>query len=114
MISVIFYKDYERLICSHEKNKIFENPRFTTVKLKNISKQEVSYLPSHFGLYLKKELKFSKNFFHSFIDLGLHFDLCENELGFFARKSLSKKPPIIYKFKMCHKVLSSIYILKQK
>ena len=32
-----------------------ENPRLNTVKLKNISKQEVSYLLLHFGLYLKKE-----------------------------------------------------------
>ena len=46
---------------------------------KNISKQEVSYLPSNFGLYLKKELKFPKKIFLNFIDLGLHFDLCEND-----------------------------------
>ena len=78
---------------------MFENPRLSTVKLKNISTQEVSYLPSHFGLYLKKKLKFSKNYF-SFIDLGLHFDLCENEsYGTFAaeavfltRKSPSREP----------------------
>ena len=30
-------------------NKMFENPRLSTVKLKNISKQ-----PSHFGLYLRR------------------------------------------------------------
>ena len=36
-------------------------------------------IPSHFVLHIKKELKLSKKFFHSFIDLGLHFDLCENE-----------------------------------
>ena len=53
---------------------MLENSCLSTVKLKNISKQEVSYLPSH----LTKELKFSKKFF-SFIDLELHFDLCENE-----------------------------------
>ena len=29
--------------------------------------------------YLKKELAFWKKKFHSFIELGLHFDLCENE-----------------------------------
>ena len=48
---------------------MLETPRFSTVKLKNISEQEVSYLPSHFILYLEKE----------FIDLGLHFDFFENE-----------------------------------
>ena len=37
------------------------------------------HLASHFGLYLKNELKFSKKLFHSFIDLGLHSDLRENE-----------------------------------
>ena len=36
---------------------MLENPRLSTVKLKkNISKLEVFYLPSHFGLHLKKEL----------------------------------------------------------
>ena len=75
---------------------MLETSRLSTGKLKNISKQEVPYLPSHFGLHLKKDLKFSKNFF-SFIDLGLHFDMCENEsyrtfvakAGFFyAQKSV--------------------------
>ena len=46
----------ERLICNHEQNKLLENPRLNTIKLKNISKQEVSYLSSDFGLNLKKEL----------------------------------------------------------
>ena len=35
---------------------MLENPRLSTVKLKNILKQEISYLPSHFGLYRQKEL----------------------------------------------------------
>ena len=57
---------------------MLENTQLSTVKLKiYISKQEVSYLPSNFGLCLHKELKFSKTFF-SFIDLWLHFNLCEN------------------------------------
>ena len=56
---------------------MLENAHLSTVKLKNISKQEVSCLPSYFGLYLKKELNFY--FFLSFIDLGLHIDLCEHE-----------------------------------
>ena len=42
---------------------MLENPTVSTGKLKNIAKQEVCYLISHFGLYLKKELKFSKDFF---------------------------------------------------
>ena len=41
---------------------MLENPRLSTIKLKNISKQEVSYLPSHFGLEgiitFKKKKKF--------------------------------------------------------
>ena len=44
-----------------------------------------------FSLYLKKESKFSKNFFHSFIDLGLHFNLCENN-----NKKLRWKVRVIY------------------
>ena len=55
---------------------MLENPRVVTVKLK---KYQVSYLTSHFGLYLKKKLKFSKNFLYSFIDLGLPFDLSKKE-----------------------------------
>ena len=70
---------------------MLENPRLCTVKLKNASKQ-----PSRFGIYLKKELKFSKKF-SNFIDLGSHFDLCENEsystfvakLDSFKRKNIS-------------------------
>ena len=50
----------------------------STEKFKNISKQQVSYLLSHFGLCLKKEYNFQK-ISHSFIDLRLHFDLFENE-----------------------------------
>ena len=100
---------------------MLEKPCLTTVKLKNISKQEVSYLRSHFGLYLNKELKFSKKIF-SFTDLGLHFDcvkikviaLSWQKLNFFMRKNLSKKRPIFYKLKMHDKLLSSIYTLKQK
>ena len=57
---------------------MLENPRISTVKLKKYIKTEVSYLPSHFGVYLKKELTFSKKNF-SFIDLGLHFYLYENK-----------------------------------
>ena len=49
---------------------MLENPRPSTIKLKNASKQKVSYLPSHFGLDLEKEFKFSKTFFFIFIDLG--------------------------------------------
>ena len=67
-----------------------ENPRLNTVKLKNISKQEVSYLLLHFGLYLKKEWNLSKKGF--FIDLGIHFNLRKNEsfvvkARFFTRKN---------------------------
>ena len=57
---------------------MLENPHLSTVKLKNISKQEVSYLPTYSGLYLKKE-HFQKKIFTDIIDLGLHFDFCENE-----------------------------------
>ena len=72
---------------------MLENARLSTVKFKNISQQKVSYLPSHFGIYLKKELNFKKCF-HSFIDLGLHMGLRENEscsvfaakAGFFYKK----------------------------
>ena len=60
------------------------------------------HLAPHFGLYLKKESTFSKKKFHFFIDLGLLFDLYENEsystfvtkAGFFTRKNLSNKPRI--------------------
>ena len=55
---------------------MLENPRLSTIKLKNISKQEVSYLPSHFGLEgiitFKKKKKIC-------FDLGLDFDSYENE-----------------------------------
>ena len=74
---------------------MLENPHISSVKLKNVSKTR-SFLPTlTFALYLKKELKFSKTF--RTIDLGLHFDLCENEsysifvakAGFFyAQKSI--------------------------
>ena len=52
-----------------------EQSCFSTVKLKNISKQEDSFLPLYFGLTRNYNFKF----FSSFIDLGLHFDLCEHE-----------------------------------
>ena len=67
------------------------------------------------GLYLRNELKF----FHSFIDLGLQFDLRENESYrnfiakdgiFFARKS-PMTPQIFYKLEMCHKMLFSSTVL---
>ena len=57
---------------------MLENPCISTVKLKKYIKTEVSYLRSHFGVYLKKQLTFSKKIF-SFIDLGLHFYLYENK-----------------------------------
>ena len=40
-----------------------ENPRLSRVKLKNISKQEVSYLLLHFGYILRKNETFQKKFF---------------------------------------------------
>ena len=69
---------------------------------------------------LRRNLNFQK-LFHRFNDLGLHLDLCENEssgtfvakAGFFKCKNLSKKLQIFCKLKMCNKVLSSIYTLKQ-
>ena len=78
------------------------------------------HLASHFGLYLKKRLKFSKKFFHNFFDLGLHFDFCENgsystlaaKARFFTRKNLSEKH--FNKLKKCDKVFFNIYTLKQK
>ena len=60
------------------KIKCLKTPHLITVKLKNISKQEVSYLPTYSGLYLKRNI-FKKKFFTDIIDLGLHFDFCENE-----------------------------------
>ena len=56
---------------------MLENPRLSTIKLKNISKQEVSYLPSHFGLEGIKTSKKKKK--KIFFDLGLDFDSYENE-----------------------------------
>ena len=58
-------------------------------------------------------------YFHSFINLGFHFDLCENETySRFAAKTFlhltPKKPRFFYKLKMLDKVLFSIYTLKQK
>ena len=52
---------------------------WSTVKLKVVLKQEVSYLPSRFSLYLKEKLKFSNKKNHIVIDLGIYFPLCENE-----------------------------------
>ena len=65
-----------------------------------------------FWSILKKESKYWKDFV-SFIDVGLHFDLCENnsystfvaKAGFFTRKNLSKKLQLFYKLKICDKVL---------
>ena len=63
----------------------------------NMSRQEVSYLPSHFWSVSSEGIKIFKKVFHSFIDLGLHSDLSENEgystfvakAGFFyAQKSI--------------------------
>ena len=84
-----------------------------------MSKQNVFYLPSHFGPYLNKELKFSKKVFNNFIDLGLHFDLCENEsyssfvakVGFFTRRNVSKKPRMFYKLKFFTKCVINCSLL---
>ena len=70
---------------------MLENPRFSTVKLKNISIQEVFWLPSNFDLYIRRNKIVKK--------LELHFDLCENksystfeaEAGlFYAQKSIEE------------------------
>ena len=45
------------------KIKCLKIPILVRSNWKNILKQEISYLPSHFGLYLKMELIFSKRFF---------------------------------------------------
>ena len=42
---------------------MLEKPRLSAVKLKNISKQEVSYLSSCFGLYLKRNQNFQQILF---------------------------------------------------
>ena len=55
---------------------MLKNPRISTVKLKSISK--LRGLTSFWSISLEGIKIFKKNF-HSFINLGLHFDLCENE-----------------------------------
>ena len=85
---------------------MLENARLSTVKFKNISQQKVSYLPSHFGIYLKKELNFKKCF--HFVKMKAVVFL-QQKLDFFARKNLSEKPRIFCK--LCDKLLLSIYTL---
>ena len=67
--------------------------------------------------YILEEIKIFLTFFRGFIDLVLHFDLCENEsygtfvakADFFTRKSLLNKPQTFDKLKC-----GSIYTLEQK
>ena len=108
---------------------MLENRCLSTVKLKKYIKTR-SLLPTLTFWSIKnlriqehkKELEFSKKKFHSFIDLGLHFDLCENEsystfvakAGFFTHKNLSNKIQNFYKLKICDNVPFNIYSLQQK
>ena len=59
------------------KIKCLNTPVLVQSNWTNNSKQEVSYVPSQFGLCPKKELKFSKKF-SGFYWSRNHFDLCEN------------------------------------
>ena len=58
---------------------MLENSRFSTVKLKKYIRTR-SLLPTFTFWSIPSEgIKISKKCFHSFTDVGLHFDLCENE-----------------------------------
>ena len=78
---------------------MLETPRLSTTPLKKYIKANISLLPTlTFSSISSEGIQIFKKFF-SFIDLGLHFDLCENEIystfvakaGFFyAQKSIKE------------------------
>ena len=78
---------------------MLEKSRLSTIKLKNISKQEVSYCPQILVYILRRNLNFQKKteqFYLSRMSLWFFVKmkviaLLEQKLGFFTHKNISKK-----------------------
>ena len=116
---VYSYMLNKQLVCNHVKNCL-KTPSIITVKLKKISKQEVFFLPRHSGLYLKKKLKFSKNFsqiywfwINTLICVKKKFiALCSKSWILLLPKIYLRKLKFFTNWKCAIKVLFNIYRFK--